>query len=157
MWKKPENEEDIYTLLASKAKWLLLDAVRASKLDHGRKSVRTNDSLDQIVTDDNGNDYSPTDNEAARVRWTEIQHREELDYRCHLARRVLDIICEMRKISKTNRQIFKAIVLDEVPCADVAERYGVTENNVYQIVSRIKKVLKTDGKRIYEDLDRQAA
>jgi len=155
--EKAKDAEDIYAMLISKTKWLLWDAVRASKLEHGRKSVRTNNSLDHVVTDDNGNDYSPMDSEAAQVRWSEIRDREELAYKCNLVRRVLDVICEMKKISQTNRLIFKAIVLDEVPCSEVSEKYGVTENNIYQIVSRIKKGLKTDGKRIYEDLYRQAA
>jgi len=155
--EKTKTADGLYSMMAAKAKWLLWDAVRASQLDHGRKSIRTNDSHDQTVTDENGGDYSPVDLEAALVRWHESQYHDELAYKCLVARMVLDKVCEIRKISTVNQRIYMCVVLEEMPCDEVAMKYGTTKNNVYQIVSRIKKGLEKHGLQLYREIYKQAA
>jgi len=149
----PKSGSDLYRLMAAKAHCLIKDAKRSLMTDHGRRSIRTNESLDKVV----GDCEREVGEYASYEDWQSNRKDEERAYQYMICRKVLDRVCEMRKISNVNQCIYKAVVLHEMPREEVAEQYGTTRNNVDQIVSRVKKGLKEDGMWIYRELYNEAA
>ncbi|MCQ2388596.1 MAG: hypothetical protein MJ138_02670 [Kiritimatiellae bacterium] len=149
----PKTVSDLCRLMAFKARQLLKDASRSRMADHGKRSVRARESLDEMVGDSERSviEYASCEN------WLNGNRAEERAYQCMIGWKVLDRVFAMRKISSVNQRIYKAVVLHGMPREEVAAQYGTTRNNVDQIVSRVKKGLKEDGLGIYRELYGKAA
>ena len=147
--KEPETSIDLYRLISKKAKYLVLDADRAQKADHGKKSVKAKESLDALVCEE---DSRCQLEKASFERWKQDRADEEDRYRQEVARHVLHVALKESGMSERNRKIFYATVMHEVPPVVVAEKFGVSRGNVDAIVHRGMKVLGRDGRDIFEKL-----
>ena len=145
--KEPETSIDLYRLISKKAKYLVLDADRAQKVDHGKKSVKAKESLDALVAED---DSRCQIEKASFERWKQDRADEEDLYRQKVARHVLHKALKESGMSERNRKIFYATVMHEVSPVAVAEKFGVSRGNVDAIVHRGMKVLGRNGKEIFK-------
>lgn len=149
----PKTSSDLYRLMYAKAKFLLRDAKRLLKTDHGKRSVRARESIDKVIEE-----YGREVCEYASYEvWRNARRAVEQAYQYRVCRKVLDEVCAMRRISLINRRIYKAVILHEMPRDVAASRFGTTRNNVDQIVSRVTKGLREDGRRLYYALYNEAA
>ncbi len=148
----PATYVDFYRLIAAKVKLLLKDAWRSSCSCRGRRSVKTKESLDACT--DTG--YSAIEKNASMTAWRKKNEEEEQAYREMLASQTWKHIMDNMSMTPKNRKILYAVMLHEMPVSEAAEKYGVTANNIYQMVFRVKKALAKDGLSIYRKFEMAA-
>ncbi len=119
----------------------LLTIVHRKVLAALRRAARAGEiSLDE-TTDGDGvalRDRLPS--EGATTFETEDVHRWQ---QC-LVERALRVIREDPGIDANTFGVFTAYVIDDRPCADVAEEFGENPNNVYQIKNRLLRRLRQE-------------
>lgn len=83
------------------------------------------------------------DNEVAAQLVVEDQTADVLDAKWKLARRMaaLEHVLTKTAISKQSKDVYRAYVLDYRPVDEVAERFGIPRNSVYQIKVRVEKMV----------------
>lgn len=151
--KPPESGADLYRLVSRKAGLLLKDAVRAANCEHGRRSVRAWQSLDEIP----GEGDRPLTDYASYLRYEDTRREDEEAFRRRIAVQTLHMVFERIDMTQVNRNIYLECVIEERPREAVAEKYGTTRNNTDAIVARVKKALAKYGPGIFEALSRTAA
>ena len=84
--------------------------------------------------------------------WKASRQDEETRVRSMAVKAVLSKVIEAMKVKDKEKteDIFKAFYFDGLPMAEVGHRYGVTTNNGYQIIFKVKEAYMAYGKNLVE-------
>ena len=74
----------------------------------------------------------------------------DADIRSRALIRALEMLKEEQDIPRRNLEIYVALEMGEKPVKDLSRLYGITENNVYQIKFRTRRLLRKHGPRCFE-------
>ena len=149
----PETAKDVYLLVNCKAKRMLMDASRAVNCDHGRRSIKTMTSIDEVI----GEGDRSFEDKASMNYYENYLRNQEREYQYEVARKTLKRVFEKMGMSSQNQRIYWSCVIDESNREDVAEAFNTTRNNCDAIVARTKKALGRYGKEIFAELYNAAA
>lgn len=112
------------------------------------KSVRALSSFDCELEDGT----SGIMDEASKLDYSVQIDPEEYEYRCSLAKRVVNEVFEKYNVSDKCRDVFNDCVVEGLPPAVVSVRRNVTINHICVIVCRCKKMLGKYGSKLYRRL-----
>lgn len=144
----PETADDWMALANKKAKFLALDccarAQRGPQLQLDEPQHRGDEDLQM---------ESAAVGKWSYDTWRNRRQDEEVEARCTAVKEILGKIIEFMDVKdkKKTKDIFNAFYFEGHPMAEVGQRYGVTTNNGYQIVFRVKDAYLTYGKALVEE------
>ena len=144
----PETKADLVKLMGKKANYLIADAKRDLKRERCGRSVRTQTSIDWETEE--GDCLFAV--KAAEFEFSKQKDAQEYEYKCSVARRIVDEVFAKVRMSDKNRKIFDACVWDGLPHDVVSKRHAVSRSNVDVIVFRCRKVLAKYGPKVYKRL-----
>lgn len=80
-----------------------------------------------------------------------VSEKDEKQWRQSIMEHCLEVIREDPKVQDETIDIFIAYVVEEQPVKDVAERFSLSENNVYQIKNRMMKRLQQEVEKLFPE------
>lgn len=100
-----------------------------------------------------GQHLSIDDNDVAEQLVVEDQTASVIDAKWKLARRMaaLEHVLTKTALSKQSKEVYRAYVLDDCPVEEVAARFNIPRNSVYQIKVRVDKMVAAVEREISDD------
>lgn len=143
----PKSIDDWTALAQRKANFLALDCCALAR----KKSLLQIDEP-QLPGDEEIQAESSLVSRWSYNAWKASRQDEETRVRGAAVKAVLSKVIEAMEVKDKRRteDIFKAFYFDGLPMAEVGHRYGVTTNNGYQIIFKVKEAYVTYGKNLVE-------
>ena len=125
--------------------------VNEVRMAHRRESVRGGGmkvSLDAQRFDDGESTFADT------IAAPEISHDEmDADWRKAVLQSAVEHVLTRTALSERDRAVYRAYVQQELPIAEVAEKFGLSRNSVSQIKTRIERRIIAFGRELVERED----
>lgn len=122
--------------------------VNEVRMAHRRESVRGGGmkvSLDAQRFDDGESTFADT------IAAPEISHDEmDADWRKAVLQSAVEHVLTRTALSERDRAVYRAYVQQELPIAEVAEKFGLSRNSVSQIKTRIERRIIAFGRELVE-------